>query len=53
MKCLVIYPQRMNNLAASHSNKFFRLYKLYNYLPPSDIPSNNEKNKFSYNRLQK
>ena len=32
------------------SSKFYKesflLYKLYNYFPPSDIPSNNESNKF-------
>ena len=37
----------MNNLAASFSKKVFLPYKLYNYFPPSDIPSNNEKNKFN------
>ena len=42
----VIYPiQRMNNLTARFSKKPFLLYKLYNYFPPSEIPSNNE-NKF-------
>ena len=40
--CFVIYPERINNLAASYSKKFFLLYKQYNF-PPSDIPLNNEK----------
>ena len=48
MKCFVIYPfQRRNNLAASLQRKFFFRSKLYNYyFSPSDIPSNNENNKF-------
>ena len=47
MKCSVIYPiQRMNNLAASFSRKAFLFYKLCKYFLPSDIPSNNENNKF-------
>ena len=45
----IIYSfQRMNNLAANFLMKAFLLYKLYNYFPPSDIPSNNENNKFNY-----
>jgi len=48
IKCVVIYPiQGMNNLAASFSKKGFLLYKLYISFPPSDIPSNNENNKFN------
>jgi len=47
--CFVIYPQRMNNLVAIYLKKVFLLYKfkVYNYFPPSDIPSNNENNKFN------
>ena len=48
IKCYVIYPiEGMNNLAISFSKKVFLLYKLYNYFSPSDIPSNDENNKFS------
>ena len=39
--CYVIYSQRMNNLAAIY------LKKVFNYFPPSDIPSNKENNKFN------
>ena len=46
-KCFVIYPQSINNLAASFSKKVLLPYKLYNYFPPSDIPSNIENNKFN------
>ena len=45
IKCFVIYP--IQKIAASFSKKVFLLYKLKNYFPLSDIPSNNENNEFN------
>jgi len=45
IKCFVIYP--IQTIATNFSKKVFSLYKLYNHFPSSDIPSNNENNKFN------